>query len=144
MVICPSVTWSGGRPRSSAISGRRSLLVNPLGCSRSNGRAARSAWLRRWPRRRPGIRAPVGVVTGSVTTRRAVMPVIGSWLSFWTRSRPLRAHQRAGGASLAAGVDDEPFPVGTRSVSPAPYLPRASRLDTNRLPTSRTRQARPT
>ena len=61
--------------------------MNPLVCSLNIGSAASRAWLRGSPMRSPVILAPVAVVTGSVTAWRALIPVMGSWLIVWTRSR---------------------------------------------------------
>ena len=48
------MTVAGSRPRSSAVSRRRSRLVNPASWVRKVSSADSRAWLRGWPSRRPG------------------------------------------------------------------------------------------
>ena len=108
------VSWSGGIARRLAMAVRRSLLANPFGSSRNSGRAASRAWLRWSPRRRPGTRAPVAVVTDAVRACRASVPVIGSWLIDWTRSRRRLAVKPI---SRSAGRCVSRFPIEKSVVS---------------------------
>ena len=72
------------------------------------------AWLRCWPSRSPGMRVPVAVMTGSVMVCRASVPVIGSWLSRWTRSRRRLAEKPI---SRSAGRLVSRFPISKSRVS---------------------------
>ena len=57
-MVWPVVTVAGSRPRSSAVSRRRSRLVKPSSWVRKVSSADSRAWLRVWPSRRPGIVVP--------------------------------------------------------------------------------------
>ena len=50
-------------------------------------RAWSRAWTRASPKRSPGIRVPVSVRIGAVSSVKARAPRIGSWLMVWTPSR---------------------------------------------------------
>jgi hypothetical protein len=88
--------------------------VNPCGSSRKASSADSRACARPSANRRPAIRVPVAVKTGSLTAVKTSAPRAGSWLSRWTPSRRRLAEKPI---SRRAGRLASRFPTRKSQVS---------------------------